>query len=196
VKLDADSAETRFHRALVYLDSDKLEDAVADYREVIRLEPHDAEVYKKWDVNPETIGGQSNVQRLEKALAKHQDEAKEHYVKAVDLHKEGKLVEAIAEYDKAVLLYPRCPEVHYNRGLAYRGHGDLEMAAVDFTQAIDLDPKFTGAYSNRGYVNFKLGDYAEALADFKKVLEIDPQNADARKSIEVIEKTQKQGDSQ
>jgi tetratricopeptide (TPR) repeat protein len=59
-----------------------------------------------------------------------------------------------------------------------------------------LDPKFTVAYSNRGFVNFKLGDYAGALADFKKVLELDPQNADARKSIEVIEKTQKQGDSQ
>ncbi len=169
---------------------------MADYREVIKLDPHDAEAYKKWDVNPEAVGGQSNVQRLEKAMAKHQPEAKEHYVKGIALHKEGKLVEAIAEYDKAVLLYPRCPEVHYNRGLAYRAHGDLEQAAVDYTQAIELDPKLTAAYSNRGYVNFKLGDIAGALADFKKVLELDPQNADAKKSIEVIEKMQKQGDSQ
>ena len=95
-----------------------------------------------------------------------------------------------------MLLYPRCPEVHYNRGLAYRRNGELEQAAVDYTQAIELDPKFTAAYSNRGYVNFKLGDLAGALADFRKVLELDPQNADARKSIEVIEKMLKQGDSQ
>ena len=67
---------------------------------------------------------------------------------------------------------------------------------MDYTQAIELDPKFTAAYSNRGYVNFKLGDLAGALADFRKVLELDPQNADALKSIEVIEKMQKQGDSQ
>jgi tetratricopeptide (TPR) repeat protein len=54
----------------------------------------------------------------------------------------------------------------------------------------------TLAYSNRGYVNFKRGDYPGALADFHKVLELDPKNADAQKSIEVIEKLQKQGDSQ
>ena len=137
---------------------------------------------------PGAAGGPSNIERLEKALAKYQDEAKEHYIKGIALHKEGKLAEAIAEYDKAVLLYPRCPEVHYNRGLAYRRNGDLEQAAVDYTQAIELDPKFTAAYSNRGYVNFKLGDLAGALADFHKVLELDPQNADALKSIEVIEK--------
>ena len=81
LKLDADSAEARFHRAVVYLKTDKPEEAVADYREVIRLDPREAEAYKKWDVNPETVGGQSNVQRLEKALAKYKDEAKEHYVK-------------------------------------------------------------------------------------------------------------------
>ena len=169
---------------------------MTDYREVIRLDPHEAEGYKKWDVNPATVDGKSNIERLEAALAKYKDEAREHYVKAIALHKEEKLAEAIAEYDKAVLLYPRCPEVHYNRGLAYRRKGQLEQATMDYTQAIDLDPKFTAAYSNRGYANFKLGDYAGALADFHKVLELDPRNADAIKSIEVIEKIQKQGDSQ
>ena len=43
---------------------------------------------------------------------------------------------------------------------------------------------------NRPYPN------RQALADFRKVLELDPRNADALKSIEVIEKIQKQGDSQ
>jgi tetratricopeptide (TPR) repeat protein len=197
VKLDADNAETRFHRALVQLKTGKNDEALADYREVIRLEPRPAEGYKKWDVNP-AAAGESNIDRLEAALAKYKDEAAKHYLQGVALHKDGKLDEAVAEYDRAVLLYPRCPEVHYNRGLAYRRKGgkiDLEKAAVDFSQAIDLAPKFTVAYSNRGFVSFKLGEYDGALADFRKVLELDPQNADAKKSIEIIEGMLKQGDS-
>src|SRR5205823_5175166 len=113
----------------------KTDEALADYREVIRLEPRDPDGYKKWDVNPEPGGpeskGTGNIARLETALAKYKDEAREHYLKGVALHKEEKLDEAVAEYDRAVLLYPRCPEVHYNRGLAFRRKGELEKAAVD-----------------------------------------------------------------
>jgi tetratricopeptide (TPR) repeat protein len=215
-KLDADNAETHFHLAIVQIKIGKTDEAVADYREVIRLEPRDPDGYKKWDVNPDR-SGESNISRLETALAKYKDEARGHYLKGVALHKEEKLDEAVAEYDRAVLLYPRLPEVHYNRGLAFRRKGDLEKnafkaqgepekaaaaeqvelekAAADYSQAIELDPKFTAAYSNRGFVNFKLGDYDGALADFRKVLELDPKNADAKKSIEVIEQMSKQGDT-
>ena len=44
-------------------------------------------------------------------------------------------------------------------------------------------------------MNYKQGYLDDALDDFRKVLELDPQNADARKSIEIIEKTQKQAES-
>ncbi len=194
VRLDGENAETRFHRALVELQTGKTEEALADYREVIRLEPRLAEGYKKWDVNPAS-SDESNIDRLEAALAKFKEEAREHYLKAVSLHKEDKIDDAMAEYDKAVRLYPRCPEVHYNRGLAYRRKGDLDNAVLDFTYAIELSPKLTVAYSNRGFVSFKLGEYDGALADFRKVLELDPQNADAKKSIEIIEGMLKQGDT-
>ena len=84
------------------------------------------------------------------------------------MHKEDKLDEAIAQYDKAVLAYPRCPGVHYNRGLAFRKKGQLDSAVTDYSQAIDLDPRFVDAYANRGYAYFKLGEFAPALANFKR----------------------------
>ena len=52
-----------------------------------------------------------------------------------------------------------------------------------------IDPQYVDGLNHTAAV------IVGALADFHKVLELDPQNADARKSIEVIEKTQKQGDS-
>ena len=63
---------------------------------------------------------------------------------------------------------------------------NLEQALIDYTQAIRLDPKYIPAYANRGYAFYKLGDLDRALADFEKVLELDPNNADAKKSKEVI----------
>ena len=90
------------------------------------------------------------------------------------MHKEDKLDEAIAQYDKAVLAYPRCPGVHYNRGLAFRKKGQLDSAVTDYSQAIDLDPRFVDAYANRGYAYFKLGEFAAALADFDKGVGVGP----------------------
>ena len=61
---------------------------------------------------------------------------------------------------------------------------------ADYTQAIRLDPKYLPAYANRGYVYYLLKDFESALADFDKILELDPQNADAKKSREVILRAQ------
>lgn len=104
------------------------------------------------------------------------------------------LEKAIAEYDRALELYPRYTEVYYNRGLAYRMKDNVAKAVSDYTQAIHLDPKYIPAYYNRGYVYYTRGDYDRALADFDKILELDPNHAAARKGHDVITKGPKAGE--
>ena len=122
------------------------------------------------------------VDRLEELLQDSKAEAQVHSQRGAKLHKDGDLASAIAEYDKAVELYPRYPEVYYNRGLAHRKMDEMAAALADYTQAIRLDPKYVPAYANRGYAYYMLKDYHNALADFDRILELDPNNTDAKKS--------------
>ena len=170
IRLDAEDGEAYFQRALAYARKKDMDQALADYKEVFRLEPMPVEGYKEWGPAEDSKSRGELMDQLETALQKFRDEAKAHVAKAVALQKEGKLDEAIAEYDQAVWLYPRCPEVHFNRGLAYQQKGQLENAVIDYTQAIELDPRFTAAYGNRGFRLFQTpGVLGGAMADFNKV---------------------------
>ena len=67
----------------------------------------------------------------------------------VELHQQGLLAEAIAEYDQAIRLNPLLAPAYLNRGVAYRKSGELHRAIEDYDEAIRLDPQLALAYSNR-----------------------------------------------
>ena len=151
-----------------------------------RARPATPEAYKDWGRAEDKEGRVKTVEQLEQTLLQAKPDAQQHFRQGAALHKEGTLDQALAEYDKAVELYPRYPEVYYNRGLAYRHKDDLVKAIADYSRAIRLDPKYVPAYANRGYVYYKLGRLQKALADFDKILELDPGNANARESRNII----------
>ncbi len=153
---------------------------------MVGLDPRTAEAYKDWGRAEDKERRVKTVEQLEQALLKAKPDAQKHFQQGAALHKEGELDKALAEYDKAVELYPRYPEVYYNRGLAYRQKDELARAVADYSRAIRLDPKYVPAYANRGYVYYKLGRLDKALADFDKILELDPGNANAKESRNII----------
>ena len=120
LKLDPAFAEARFHRALARLAHNEPDQALADYKDLIRYDPRTPEGYKDWGTAAGREKRSQAVNRLEAALQAAKAEAVVHSQKGTALHKEKKLDEAIAEYDKALEWYPRYAEVYYNRGLAYR----------------------------------------------------------------------------
>ena len=115
-------------------------------------------------------------------------------------------VEAIADFDKAIKLYPQKADAYYNRGLAKFTLGDLEFAQgnltaawklyeagiEDSTQTIKLSPEDTYAYHNRAGGKFRLGQsttnqgdiakgqryYQEAIQDWTQVIKLNPELAD------------------
>jgi tetratricopeptide (TPR) repeat protein len=174
---------------LLYVAKDDMDKALDDYREAVRSDPRTAEAYKAWGRSEDSEKRAKAVDRLEEMLQKAKADAQTHSQRGAKLHKEGDLAAAIAEYDKALALYPRYTEVYYNRGLAHRKRNALDKAVADYTQAIRLDPNYIPAYSNRGYVYYLQDDYERALADFEKILKLDPDNADAKKSRDIILKS-------
>jgi tetratricopeptide (TPR) repeat protein len=81
---------------------------------------------------------------------------------------------AIANYTKAIELFPESAGLYYNRAWAESKLGKYEMAVIDYTKTIELTPKSWAAYVNRGNAKFDLGDIAGAVKDYTKATELNP----------------------
>ena len=68
----------------------------------------------------------------------------------VDKAESGNLKGAIADWTKAIELYPQYAIAYYNRGLAKDELGDFRSAVSDYSKAIEINPNYAEAYNNRG----------------------------------------------
>jgi tetratricopeptide (TPR) repeat protein len=99
----------------------RLDEAVAEYREALRLNSDTPEAhYKPCEVRNE-LGNA--------LLVKNQ------------------LDEAIVEYNKAIELDPKYANAHNNRGLALQAKNQWDEAIKEFKKAIELDPNYAGAHN-------------------------------------------------
>ena len=116
-------------------------------------------------------------------------EAEKHYNAGVELQEQGRLEEAIGEYDEAIRLDPQLALAYLNRGAVYNEENEFSKAIADCDKAIELDPNLFEAYYNRGLAYAELGEKAEAIADFEKVIAVtdDPELIEmARQQIEEL----------
>ncbi|KDO16803.1 hypothetical protein SPRG_15594 [Saprolegnia parasitica CBS 223.65] len=103
--------------------------------------------------------------------------------------KEGRYLDAVDCYSKALRLCPIGTEYAYNRAVYSNNRaaclfylGRQEEAIEDCTVAIELSPNYVKAFLRRAQAYEKLDKLEEALKDVKSVLEIDPTIASARDS--------------
>ena len=64
-------------------------------------------------------------------------------------YRQGDLVQALIDYNKAVGIDPLCAEAYYGRGNVYNQQGDLSQALSDYDRAIELSPGYASAFYNR-----------------------------------------------
>ncbi len=87
---------------------------------------------------------------------------------------QGKVNEAIADFDKAIEIDKHFPQAYAARGTANLMISRPARAAEDFDNALQLDPSNATTYVNRAraYMGLKMLDEAEA--DLNKAIELDP----------------------
>lgn len=88
------------------------------------------------------------------------------------LHVEGRLEDAVAEYEQAIGLDPKNPDAFYNRGLAREEIGESRRALRDFDAALRLKPEQPEALYHRGNVLDDLGSHEEAVRDYDAAIEL------------------------
>ena len=92
--------------------------------------------------------------------------ANEHYQRAYQLGDKGRRLEAIAEYSKAVDLFPLFYEAIDNRAFTYMELGKNREALSDFEMSLRVNPNGMAAFFSRGECLMKLGELTAAEAIF------------------------------
>ena len=129
---------------------------------------------------------------IEAAQRGDQQQAIEHYTKAIELqpedsytyrrrgyahHREGEYDLAIQDFDKSLELDPDNALTYRRRGYAHHRKGAFDRAIQDFDKSLELDPDNALTYRRRGYAHHRKGAFDRAIQDFDKSLELDPDNA-------------------
>ncbi len=82
---------------------------------------------------------------------------------------------AIADYTRAIELYPKYSDAYRERGIAKakKKETDLDGAIADLDRAIELDPNDAVAYAGRADVHAKKKQYDIAIKEIQQAIELD-----------------------
>jgi len=95
----------------------------------------------------------------------------------------GQVDEAIAHFQKALVLQPNAADVHANLGAALLSQGRLDEAILHCRQALAIQPDSAQAHSNLGNALSQQGRLDEALVHLQKAVELQPSLASARYNL-------------
>jgi tetratricopeptide (TPR) repeat protein len=112
------------------------------------------------------------------------------FIEGVRCHQCGKLVEAVALYDRILSLKQDLPEVHCNRGVALAALGRFRDAEAAYHRAIAVNPGFADAYNNLGIVLCELGRPDEAERALRQAIRLKPEWPQCRTNLGIALKSQ------
>lgn len=112
------------------------------------------------------------------AVQKQPGSAEAHAALGDEFARQGRVDEALAEYEKAARLAPDDPIAHFRLGLTLHIVGDLHGALVSYQETIRLLPDSAWAHAAISLVHLRLGDPVEALREYRIVRKLDEELAE------------------
>jgi protein O-mannosyl-transferase len=190
----ADTVAKRPHNAFAhgslgaaYTRSGRLEAALAECQEAVRLNPNRALLRYNLAKVLERVG------RGDQAIAEYAESARlepqfaaAHNNYAAALARVGRMDEAKREFETSVHLQPSDAHAHFNLAalLADMGHG--AEALPEFQIAVALQPNFPEALTRWGTTLALLGHIPEAMERYEQALRVDPSDVTARNKQGVV----------
>lgn len=99
---------------------------------------------------------------------------------------QGRIVEAISEFSKALEEDPSLAQAHGNLLSAYLTLGELARAGEHYYAAVKLDPNMYETHFNFGLLLSQQGKDQQAAEAFRRALEINPFYAEAHNNLAFI----------
>lgn len=153
--------------------------ALADLEETIQIDPNQAEAqYMLGRLQAHLGDAKKAIKALDEAVRLSADDPSA-AAKALIIRAEVKKdpAERLADFDLAVKLTPRDPNVLRFRGMFHLYQNNLDLAVADLTAAVDLDPKDADTHEARGIALAQAQKYDEAMECFTKAIELEPEAA-------------------
>jgi predicted Zn-dependent protease/tetratricopeptide (TPR) repeat protein len=105
------------------------------------------------------------------------DLARAHVRRGWQYRDQGRLDDALVDFEVATQIAPRSSEAFEALGALSRQKGDLVRAAASFEHALQIDPDNARAYVGRGNVYAMRHELDPALADFDRAIALRPEYA-------------------
>jgi tetratricopeptide (TPR) repeat protein len=175
---------------IAYFDQDRLDEAIKEYKEAIKLNPEYLQAYSNLGLAYLNLGMFDTAIKEFKAALKLKPDNPMVYKAYNNLGNAyfelGRFDSAIENYMAALRLKPGSSKLYYNLGLTYIRNDQLDEAIKNFQTAIRLKPKFLDAHRKLGAVYQKKGLLNKALKEYNEVLKLEPDRADVYNKLGVI----------
>ncbi|HXN35557.1 MAG TPA: tetratricopeptide repeat protein, partial [Opitutaceae bacterium] len=160
----------------------RAEEAIAQYREALRLRPGYFQAHNNLGAALEKIPGRLDeaISHFEEAIRLRPDFADAHYNLGIALERvPGRANDAIAQYEEALRLRPGYADAHYNLGIALEGiPGRANDAVAQYEEALRLEPDMAQAHNNLGLALSAMpGRLDEAIAQYEEALRLEAGDA-------------------
>lgn len=173
IKSSSESYLAYNNRGRIYERQGKLDLAVADYRQAIRINPQYAKAHKNIAMIYERLGDISSaIEAYSKAVEVKPNYSGVYNNRALLYMKLGKMDLALADYNSAIASDPRYVLGYVNRGAYFVGAGDIQRGLQDLNYAIKLEPNSVAAYNARAEIYLRVNDLKKALRDCQASLKL------------------------
>ncbi len=105
---------------------------------------------------------------------------------AHQLLQDGKVIEAIEAYSKALQINPDHADIYSDRGVAHLHNMDKQKCFADLNKAIELQPDYAYRYAAMAFAKNNFGDLEGAIIDYEKAVELDPDDAVAQNNLGLL----------
>jgi serine/threonine-protein kinase len=185
------SSFTRSNLGATLTEQGKLDEAIAELNQSVRLNPENAEAH----VN---LGNALSHQgKPVDAIAEYREAARlkpglpeAHNNLGKVMLDQGRLGEAIGELNEALRLRPNYSGAHVNLGNAFTRQKKLSEAISQYREAIRLRPENANAHNNLGLALRDQGALANAIVECREAIRLKPGDSDHHNSLGTVLATQ------
>lgn len=168
-------AEMRAKLASAYLALDEVDNAEAQARRAVEIDPANALACLKLGETLYQAGRYSDASAYALQAVQIDPQNADAQLLMGDVYEKlGRQESARAAFENARKLTPESPRPLLKLGNLRLQIGDYDQARQLFLEAVKLDPEFVPAHNNLGVLARQLNDFEEARDRFRQVVDIDP----------------------
>jgi len=147
---DQAGAREQLQKGKELYNKDQDEEAVAAFKEALRLDSNLAEAHFRLGLGYESLGKREEaegeykkaVEAYKKYFEEHRDDAEAHYALGQTYANLGQYSEAIREYREATKLKSDDPDMYYDLGVAHTKLAQYDAAVAAFSKSLEIEPDY------------------------------------------------------